>query len=183
MLKTKTFLLNCNTAFCYHMSCYNEQNYICGKAKNHSEEAILTTMQCLHDGFLPKCEWATNLSCGLYALLGPKEQVQQLGSAPSRLAAGRSHGAPKAVSHKGAQDASCFTWGMARAAYCFYTHLRSLSLAKAKAESGTENGQIPKAVISSTDQQNSRLWSTSTAAEALWFCMGVANRKIRAGLW
>ena len=45
--QNNTFLLNCNLTFCSHMSCYNNQTYICGKAKNHSEEVVLTTIQSL----------------------------------------------------------------------------------------------------------------------------------------
>lgn len=57
-----TFLLHCNLVFCYHMSHYNNQTYICGKARNHSE-AVLTTTPSFKDGFLPKCIWAINLPC------------------------------------------------------------------------------------------------------------------------
>lgn len=45
--QNNTFLLNCNLTFCSHMSCYNNQTYICGKAKNHSEEVVSTTIQSL----------------------------------------------------------------------------------------------------------------------------------------
>lgn len=53
--QNNTLLLNCNLAFYYHMSYYNNQTYICGKAKNHSEEVVLTTIESLKDGFLPTC--------------------------------------------------------------------------------------------------------------------------------
>lgn len=58
------------------MSYYNNQTYICGKAKNYSEEVVLTTIQSLKNGFLPRCIQAINLSCRRLVLLGPKEQAQ-----------------------------------------------------------------------------------------------------------
>lgn len=60
-IQNNIFLLNCSLAFCYHMSYYNNQTSFCGKAKNHSEEVVLTTIQSLKNAF---CQSASEpLTC------------------------------------------------------------------------------------------------------------------------